>query len=91
MCLGIPGRVIAVDDAERALATIDVAGARRSVSLACLVNAERPAASWVGEWVLVHVGFAMVRVDEAEARRTLELLAQMAQLQDEGAPGAPSD
>jgi hydrogenase expression/formation protein HypC len=89
MCLGIPGQVVAVDDAGRALATIDVGGARRSVSLACLVSPERPASSWIGEWVLVHAGFAMVHVDQAEARRTLELLEQMARLQEQAARPDP--
>lgn len=83
MCLGIPARVVALHDASRALATIEVGGMRRSVSLVCLVDAAHPPESWIGSWVLVHVGFAMVQVDEGEARRTLELLDRMGELQSE--------
>ena len=91
MCLGIPARVVAIDDPARKLATVDVAGELRQVILGCLVSAERPAADCVGDWVLIHVGFAMRRIDEAEARETLSLLAELAAAQAEvsGRPPAP--
>ena len=53
----------------RKLATVDVGGVRRQVNIACIVNDEHPVESCVGDWVLVHVGFAMSRIDEAEAAR----------------------
>lgn len=68
MCLGIPGRVVArLDDG---LARIDVSGVRRDVSVAFTPEVEP------GDWVLVHVGFALARIDEAEARATLELIGE---------------
>jgi hydrogenase expression/formation protein HypC len=72
MCLGIPGEVVAVVDAERHLAKVDVAGVRRNVDVGLLDGAVAP-----GDWVLIHVGFAMARIDEGEARRALESLEAM--------------
>lgn len=83
MCLGIPAEVVEVLDAGSHLALVDVNGVRRSVSLACIVTDTRPVSDCVGEWVLVHAGFAMSIIDEAEAARTLALLAEMAELQSE--------
>ncbi|HXH95961.1 MAG TPA: HypC/HybG/HupF family hydrogenase formation chaperone [Gaiellaceae bacterium] len=68
MCLGIPGQVVArLDDG---LARVDVSGVRRDVSVAFTPEVEP------GDWVLIHVGFALARIDEEEARATLELLAE---------------
>ncbi|WP_343079882.1 HypC/HybG/HupF family hydrogenase formation chaperone [Ostreiculturibacter nitratireducens] len=75
MCLGIPGRIVAVTDAGRQMALADISGVRREVSLAC-VGGEDPEAV-VGRWVLIHVGFAMALIDEDEAQRTLEALRRM--------------
>ena len=83
MCLGIPGQIVEVHDAARNLAMVDVNGVRRSVNLACIVSESHPAGACVGQWVLIHVGFAMSIIDEAEAARTLELLTQMSELQAE--------
>jgi hydrogenase expression/formation protein HypC len=83
MCLGIPGRILDIVDAEKNLATVDVGGIRRAVSLACLVDEDHPVESCVGEWVLVHVGFAMSRIDAVEAEKTLELLAALGEAQAE--------
>jgi hydrogenase expression/formation protein HypC len=77
MCLGIPGQVVALDDAAAALATIDVGGVRRQVNLMCVIDDDHPFEACLGDWVLVHVGFAMSRIDPAEARRTLALLAEL--------------
>ena len=74
MCLGIPGRIVKIDDAARMLATVDVSGVKRQVNIACIVDEEHPVSSCVGEWVLVHVGFAMSRIDELEAAETLKIL-----------------
>lgn len=75
MCLGIPGRVVEITDAERKLGMVDMAGVRRLTNLACVAGDDVRAL--LGSWVLVHVGFAMSKVDVAEAERTLALLRQM--------------
>jgi hydrogenase expression/formation protein HypC len=75
MCLAIPGRVVEVlDDANR-LAQVDVAGVRRTVNVGLLDG--DGAGVLAGQWVLIHVGFALSRIDEREALATLELLQQM--------------
>lgn len=66
MCLAVPGRV--VERVDESSARVDFGGVRRTVSVA-FTPAVRE-----GDWVLVHVGFALAQVDEDEARRTLELL-----------------
>lgn len=71
MCLGIPGEVIEMATDQPDVAVVDVSGARRRISLALLDDIE------IGDWVLIHVGFAMARIDEDEARAALELLAQL--------------
>lgn len=75
MCLGIPGQIVELVDAQRQLAKVDVSGVRRSVNIALLADEEAPVA--IGDWVLIHVGFAMSRIDEGEARRTLEFLESL--------------
>ena len=81
MCLGIPARVVRVEEREAGLATVDVSGVRRSISIALVDEPGNP----IGEddWVLVHVGFALARIDEEQARETLELLRRGAELQQE--------
>ena len=75
MCLAIPGRVVEiVDDANR-LAMVDVAGVRRTVNVG-LLDADGTSVE-PGDWVLIHVGFALSKVDEEEAHATLELLRGM--------------
>lgn len=71
MCLGIPAQIVEIVDAKGGLAKAELSGVRRSVSIALCPEAE------VGDWVLVHVGFALERIDEDHARETLELLARM--------------
>ncbi len=83
MCLGIPGRIIAIANADNKLGIVDVCGVKREVNLACIVNEAHPVASCIGDWVLVHVGFAMSRIDEQEARLTLEVLEQLGEAQAE--------
>ncbi len=75
MCLAIPGQVVeVVDDANR-LAQVDVAGVRRTVNIG-LLDADGDSAV-PGDWVLIHVGFALSKVDEEEARATLKMLEGM--------------
>ena len=83
MCLGIPGHIVAISDAENMLGIVDVSGVRREIHLACIVDNDHPIESCVGDWVLVHVGFAMSRIDEAEAAATLALLAEFGAIEDE--------
>jgi hydrogenase expression/formation protein HypC len=83
MCLGIPGRIIAIEDAAKKLATVDVSGVRRRVNVACIVDDAHPVESCVGQWVLVHVGFAMSRIDEREAAETLRILTELGEAQAE--------
>ena len=98
MCLGIPGRIVAVIDAADAMAMAEVGGVRRPVNVSFILD-DRPAEACIGEWVVIHVGFAMVRIDEAEAMRTLALLQELGDMQKEleasrpepGDRGAPMD
>lgn len=83
MCLGIPGQIVAINDEQEKLAVVDVGGVRRTVNIACLVDEQHSPESCIGEWVLVHVGFAMSRVDPEEAQRTIELLSQLGEVQAE--------
>ena len=75
MCLAIPGRVIEVVDESNRLALVDVAGVRRTVNIG-LLDADGTSAQ-PGDWVLIHVGFALSLVDEEEAAATLALLQGM--------------
>ena len=75
MCLAIPGQVVEVVDAENRLAKVDVAGVRRNVNVGLLD--EEGEAAVPGDWVLIHVGFAISKVDEEEATATRELLEGM--------------
>jgi hydrogenase expression/formation protein HypC len=76
MCLAIPGRIVAVTDEEKRLAKVDVAGVTRTINIG-LLDGEEAGGAKPGDWVLIHVGFAMSRVDEAEAAATLGLLERM--------------
>jgi len=71
MCLAIPGRVIEFTDPMRQLARVDVSGVRRVINVGLIDELA------VGEWVLIHVGFALSKIDEEQARWTLDFLKQM--------------
>jgi hydrogenase expression/formation protein HypC len=73
MCLAIPAQIVEVVDAEAGLANAEISGVRRTVSTALCPEAD------VGDWVLIHVGFALQAIDEDEARETLALLEKMGQ------------
>jgi hydrogenase expression/formation protein HypC len=77
MCVCIPGRIVAITDREHHLALVDVGGARRQANIACIVDDEHTVDACIGEWVLIHVGFALARIDEAEAARTLQLMDEI--------------
>jgi hydrogenase expression/formation protein HypC len=75
MCLAIPGQIIEVVDEVNRLARVDVAGVRRNVNIG-LLDADAGGVE-PGDWVLIHVGFAISQVDEEEARATRDLLERM--------------
>ncbi len=75
MCLGIPGRIVEIVDTENRVAKVEVSGVRRNIDVGLLW--EGPDAVGVGDWVLIHVGFAISRIDESEARETLRALAAL--------------
>lgn len=83
MCLGIPGQIVAISDAANSLGIVDVAGVRREVNLACIVADDHPVEACIGDWVLVHVGFAMSRIDAARAAETLKVLEELGEIQEE--------
>ena len=75
MCLAIPGQIVEVIDEANRLATVEVAGVRRTVNIG-LLDADGDGAQ-AGDWVLIHVGFALSRIDEEEAVATRRLLEAM--------------
>jgi hydrogenase expression/formation protein HypC len=79
MCLGIPGQVMEVDTDNPHLARVDVAGVRRTINIGLLEDDGLR----TGDWVLIHVGFAMAIIDELEAQRALEGLQLMGQAYEE--------
>ncbi len=83
MCLGIPGQIVEIIDAGQLLAKVDVAGVKRPVNIACIASDVTDIESCIGDWVLVHVGFAMSRIDEDEARKTLAILDELGEVQEE--------
>ncbi len=83
MCLGIPGKIISLDEKINRLAIVDVGGVRRQINISCIVDDDHTPESCVGDWVLVHVGFAMSRINEEEAASTLKLLEEMGEVQAE--------
>lgn len=83
MCLGIPGRIVEIDEGNSKMAVVDVGGVRRPINISFIATEGCAPESIIGEWVLVHVGFAMSRIDEAEAARTLVLLHEPGEAQAE--------
>jgi hydrogenase expression/formation protein HypC len=83
MCLGIPGCIVRIDDADNMIATVDICGVRRQINVSCVVDDTRPVEACVGDWVLVHVGFAMSRIDADEAAATLKILNDLGEAQAE--------
>jgi hydrogenase expression/formation protein HypC len=79
MCLGIPGEIVELYDDRADLAKVDVSGVRRAINIGLLEN--EPLAP--GDWVLIHVGFALSKIDEAEAKAALDFLAGIGQAYDD--------
>ena len=80
MCLGIPGQIIGVTDPDRLMAMVEVSGVRREVNVACI--ADGPLDGLIGQWALIHVGFAMSVIDADEADKTLEALKGLGEAQE---------
>jgi hydrogenase expression/formation protein HypC len=73
MCLGIPGEVVEILTDRPDLARVDVSGVKRAINIGLLEDV-RP-----GDWVLIHVGFALAKIDEEEARAAMEFLESIGQ------------
>jgi hydrogenase expression/formation protein HypC len=80
MCLGIPGEVVELYPDRPDLAMVDVSGVRRAINIGLLEGDEVPV---VGDWILIHVGFALSKIDEKEAAAALEFLAGIGQAYDD--------
>ncbi|EHI11413.1 HypC/HybG/HupF family hydrogenase formation chaperone [Mycolicibacterium thermoresistibile] len=85
MCLGIPGRIVEITDAENGLAKVDVSGVQRVISVRLLEQPPEP-----DDWVLVHVGFAMAKIDETEALLTLAAVQKLGEAYDSELEGLDS-
>jgi len=79
MCLGIPGQIVEIVDETFQIAKVDVSGVKRAVCIALL--AEEGVSP--GDWVLIHVGFAMSKIDEREALETMQILQEMGEAYDD--------
>ncbi len=73
MCLGVPGRIVEFLDPTHHLAKAEISGVRRAINVGLLI----PDGLEIGDWVLIHVGFGLSKIDEEEARRTTEFLEQL--------------
>jgi len=80
MCLGIPGEVVELYDDRPDLAKVDVSGVRRAINIGLLEGDDRPV---VGDWILIHVGFALSKIDEEEAAAALAFLEGIGQAYDD--------
>ena len=77
MCLAIPGKIVEIVDKENHIAKVEIGGVRRSVNVGMLDDIG------VGDYVIVHVGFAMSKLNEKEAEETLRTLKELGSYQDE--------
>ena len=79
MCLAIPGKIVEIVDVDNQIAKVDVAGVKRNVNISMLNSDD----ARVGDYVLIHVGFAMTRIDAREAEETLRLLRELGSYESE--------
>ena len=75
MCLGIPGRIVEILDEDLMLAKAEVSGVRRTINIGLVHHEEQQLEP--GDWVLIHVGFAMSKLNETEAQSTLQALEEV--------------
>ncbi|CAG9295155.1 HypC/HybG/HupF family hydrogenase formation chaperone [Celerinatantimonas diazotrophica] len=83
MCIGTPAQLIALDNTQPDIGIIAVGGARREVDLSLIGATDESGQSRLGQWVLVHVGFAMSVLDEQQAKETLATLEAMSELESD--------
>ncbi len=83
MCLGIPGKIVSIVDQDLQLGMVDVGGIKREVNLSCIAEGGDSLDRYIDDWVLVHVGFAMSVINEAEAQATLSVLTELGEMQEE--------
>ena len=79
MCLAIPGKIVEIVDAENDIAKVEVGGVRRNINIGMLDKGD----ARIGDYVLIHVGFAMSKIDEKEAEETLRLLEALGSYETE--------
>jgi hydrogenase expression/formation protein HypC len=79
MCLAIPGKIIEIVDEENQIAKVEVGGVRRNINIGMLDKDD----ARIGDYVLIHVGFAMSKIDEKEAEDTLRLLEELGSYETE--------
>lgn len=79
MCLGIPTQVVSISDQARAMAWVEIGGVRREVNVQLVAEPDAPLDNLLGQWVVVHAGFAISVVDEEEAERSLALMDEWQQ------------
>jgi hydrogenase expression/formation protein HypC len=79
MCLAIPGKIVEIVDAGNRIAKVEVGGVKRNINIGMLPENE----THIGDYVLIHVGFAMSKVDEQEAQETLRVLKELGEYQNE--------
>jgi hydrogenase expression/formation protein HypC len=79
MCLAIPGKIVEIVDAENDIAKVEVGGVRRNINIGMLDKDD----AHIGDYVLIHVGFAMSKIDEKEAEETLRLLEELGSYEEE--------
>ena len=79
MCLGIPGQIVEMVDEANTIAKVDVNGVRRNVNIGLVVG-DSPQ---IGDWVLIHVGFALSKIDDAEAQATFRFLEELGKAYDD--------
>lgn len=79
MCLAIPGKIVEIVDVENHIAKVDVSGVKRNINIGMLDSGD----ARVGDYVLIHVGFAMSKIDEKQAEETLRLLREIGQYETE--------
>ena len=80
MCLGIPGELVEMPTDDTDLALVSVAGVRRRVNVGLLLDGDELA---IGDWILIHVGFALAKIDESEAQAALQMLHAMGPVFDQ--------
>jgi len=79
MCLAIPGKIVEIVDVDNRIAKVEVGGVKRNINIGMLPENE----THIGDYVLIHVGFAMSKVDEQEAEETLRVLKELGEYQNE--------